>query len=134
MSVPALRRVIVLLTLLAAGCGTPALEPADRVLMNAAVYTVDAERSWAEAVAMADGRILFVGSNADVKALIDAETDVVDLQGQMVLPGFHDSHTHILVGIATDEECDLLQIPTAEEVVAKVRDCAALRSRGFRRP
>jgi len=54
------------LLLLTACNGQPGVEPADIVLLNGGVYTVDAERRWAEAVAVRDGEIVFVGSNDSV--------------------------------------------------------------------
>jgi len=67
---------------------------ANLVLRNASVYTVDKQRSWAEAVAIADDKIVFVGSDADVQSFIDPDTFVMDLDGKMVLPGFVDAHAH----------------------------------------
>lgn len=67
---------------------------ANIVLKNGSVYTVDRERSWAQAIAIADDKIIFVGSNADVERYIKADTDVLDLDGKMVLPAFVDSHMH----------------------------------------
>ena len=67
---------------------------ANIVLKNSSVYTVDSERSWAQAIAIADDKIVFVGSNADVERYIKADTDVLDLDGKMVLPAFVDSHMH----------------------------------------
>jgi len=64
------------------------------VLKNGSVYTVDRERCWAQAIAIADDKIVFVGSNADVEKYIKADTDVLDLDGKMVLPAFVDSHMH----------------------------------------
>ena len=61
---------------------------ADRVFLNGAVYTVDADRSWAEAVAIQDGKFLVVGTNADALAVTGEGTEVVDLQGRMAMPGF----------------------------------------------
>lgn len=112
------------------GCNVPAerngLQPADRVFLNGAVYTLNNQQPWAEAVAVTDGRIVFVGSNADAGGHINDETEITDLAGQMLLPGFHDSHTHILVGDATEEECNLLRIGSVAEVEAKLRECTAL--------
>jgi predicted amidohydrolase YtcJ len=68
--------------------------PADLVLAGGGVYTVDAVRSRADAVAVRGGRIVAVGSDADVGPLIGPSTDVVDLRGRLVLPGFQDSHVH----------------------------------------
>jgi len=107
-----------------------AVNSAERVLLNGAVYTVDADRSWAEAVAVSDGHIVFVGSTADAQAWVGDETEVTDLAGQMLLPGFHDSHTHILIGVTTDEECDLLRINSITEVEAALRDCTSLQGFG----
>ena len=69
------------------------LEP-DLVLKNGSVYTVDKDRSWAEAVAIAGDHIVFVGSDEDAGSLIGSETSVIDLDGKMVLPGFVDAHAH----------------------------------------
>jgi len=99
---------------------------ADRVFLNAAVYTVDAERSWAEAVAIKDGKIIYVGDDEGAGAYITTETEIVDLVGQMLMPGFHDSHIHILIGVMADDECSLLRVPTIEEVAQTLSDCTAL--------
>jgi len=64
------------------------------VLKNAAVYTVDWERSWTQAVAISDDKIIVVGTNTDVDPFIESDTDVIDLGGKMVLPGFVDAHAH----------------------------------------
>ena len=83
---------------LLAGCGTasdpPPPAPADMVLTGADVYTVDADRSRADAVAIRDGRIVAVGSNEVVEILVGDGTEVIDVGGRLVLPGFQDSHVH----------------------------------------
>jgi predicted amidohydrolase YtcJ len=48
----------------------------------------------------------------------------------MLLPGFHDSHAHVLTEVLSDDECDLLRIPTAEEVAEKLKECTELAGRG----
>lgn len=128
----ALRLFVVLCLSLVAACSQSpeAVESADRVFLNGAVYTVDADRSWAGAVAVSDGHIVFVGSSDDAQEWIGDETDVTDLDGQMLLPGFHDSHTHILIGVTTDEECDLLRIYSITEVEAALRNCTSLEGFG----
>jgi predicted amidohydrolase YtcJ len=102
------------------------LTAADRVFVNGAVYTVDAERSWVEAVAITGNEIGFVGSSREAEKLIGPETVVVDLNGQMMLPGFQDSHIHILIGVMADEECSLLRIETAAAVAGQLEDCTEL--------
>ncbi len=67
---------------------------ADVVFVNGAVYTVDAVRGWARAVAVRDGRIVAVGTDDDARSLIGARTEVHDLRGRMLLPGFQDAHVH----------------------------------------
>ena len=67
---------------------------ADLILTNGVVYSVDAGRSRHEALAVAGGRVLAVGSVAAVAATRGPRTDVVDLAGRLVLPGFVDSHLH----------------------------------------
>jgi len=69
-------------------------EPADLIIHNAKVHTVDANMSIAEAVAVRGGSIVAVGDNATVLKLRGPKTDVVDAAGKIVLPGLIDSHTH----------------------------------------
>jgi predicted amidohydrolase YtcJ len=71
-------------------------EHADLVLHNGRVLTMAAERPTAEAVAVRDARILAVGSDAEVRALVGPRTETIDVRGQVVLPGFIDSHNHVL--------------------------------------
>jgi len=130
MVVPERNRAFVIIVLLIAACGVdqkPELvTTADRVLLNGAVYTVDSEHRWAEAVAIKDGKIIYVGDNEGAGAYVSTESEIIDLAGQMLLPGFHDSHAHILTGVMDEDECDLLRIPTAKEVAAKLKECTEL--------
>jgi predicted amidohydrolase YtcJ len=72
--------------------------PADLVIVNAAVHTVDPALPRAEAVAIAEGRIAAVGSTSDVRALAGSRTEVIDAAGASVLPGFVDAHNHVRLG------------------------------------
>ncbi len=67
---------------------------ADIVYTNGNIYTVNKAQPWAEAVAIKDGKLLIVGSNADVDAATGDSTEVVDLGGKFVMPGIFDLHTH----------------------------------------
>lgn len=71
---------------------------ADAVYINGKVWTVDAAKPEAQAIAVWRGRIIKVGMNADVKQLIGPGTKVIDLAGRRVVPGFYDSHAHFLGG------------------------------------
>jgi predicted amidohydrolase YtcJ len=75
--------------------GLAAAEGADLILQNGRVYTVDAERPWAEAVAVRGERIVAVGGNDAVLALRGPDTRVIDLAGAFVTPGFNDAHVHV---------------------------------------
>ena len=127
---PARILIVVGFVLALASCGSDQeAEPrvvADRVFLNGAVYTVDDDRSWAEAVAVRGGQIVYVGDDEGARPFVGTETQVSDLAGQMLLPGFHDSHIHILIGVFADEECDLLRIETAEEVAVRLQECTEL--------
>ncbi|CEJ14204.1 N-substituted formamide deformylase precursor [bacterium YEK0313] len=67
---------------------------ADAIFHNGRIYTVDAARSWASAVAVAGGRILAVGDDGDILALRGPATTVTDLRGRMMLPALGDIHNH----------------------------------------
>ncbi len=100
-------------------------KPADLILSNGAVYTMDASRSWAEAVAVRGGRIDYVGTSKGAKAFAGPATRVVDLAGKMVLPGFHDAHVHPVSGGMELALCNLNGLKTQEEVFGAVRKYAA---------
>ncbi|MDZ7361098.1 MAG: amidohydrolase [candidate division KSB1 bacterium] len=95
--------------------------PSDLVLRNGAIYTMNAAREWAEAVAVDGGRIVYVGTDSAVKKWIGGRTQVVDLQGKMVLPGFHDSHVHPLSGGLELGECNLNGLETQEQILEAIR-------------
>jgi len=114
------------------GCGqreaaAPAVPPvaanpaADLVLRNGAVYTVDAVRSWAEAVAVKDGKIVFVGRDAELGERVGPSTQVLDLKGRMVIPGMQDAHIHPISGGIEASACDLNGKSGAEAYVATVK-------------
>lgn len=69
-----------------------------RAFINGTVYTVNTRQPFAEAVLTKDDKIIFVGSNAEVKKLIDDQTEVTDLNGKFMLPGLIDNHTHFSDG------------------------------------
>jgi len=79
--------------------------PAHTAYVNGRVYTVDPRQPWAQAIAVSDGCFTAVGTTSDISACIGPETQVIDLDGKMVLPGFIDSHAH--VSCATNEAASL---------------------------
>jgi predicted amidohydrolase YtcJ len=100
-------------------------QPADTVLLSGAIYTVDPERSWAQALAIRAGDIVFVGDDTDAQAYVGSHTKTVDLAGRMVLPGFHDSHMHAESASVFVNECNLFGLPDKQAVIDKLTQCAA---------
>ncbi len=95
---------------------------ADLVLAGGRVHTVDPSLPHAEAVAVAGGRIVAVGGDADVRALAGPSTRVVELEGRTLLPGFQDAHLHVAHGGMGSMLCDLHESPTPETHAEVIRD------------
>lgn len=99
--------------------------PADMVVLNGTVWTGVAGAPDAGALAVRDGRIIVVGTERDVRALIGGNTRVVDAGGGMVVPGFIDAHVHFIVGGFRLASVQLRDAATPEEFTARIRDFAA---------
>lgn len=100
-------------------------QTADLVLRNGAIYTTDAARSWAPALAISGGAIVYIGDDTGAGKWIGPQTRVIDLQGKMALPGFHDSHVHPISGGIELGQCNLHGSTSAAEIFQKIRDYAA---------
>ncbi len=111
-------------------CGSDGVPVADRVFVNGGVYTVDEQRSWAEAVAIRDGAIVFVGKNDEVGAYIGESTLLTDLSGKMLLPGFHDAHAHILNGGRSLNSCNLHNTEDLQQIRDLLIGCRDTRNYG----
>jgi predicted amidohydrolase YtcJ len=98
--------------------------PVDLIITNGRVYTAR-DRGFAEAVAVRGNTILRVGSNRDIKRLRRPQTVMVDAHGASVLPGFNDSHTHLLSGGLSLAHLDLLGAATLEQIQTAIADYAA---------
>ncbi len=98
--------------------------PADLLLTNARVFTVDLARPWAEAVAARDGRIIAVGSTADIDPLAGANTRVIDAGGRLVLPGLTDAHVHFLGYATRRHQISLFGLTSLDAVLDRVRAAA----------
>jgi hypothetical protein len=116
-----------LLLLLSCRPTTPPAAQADWIFTGGQVVTMDEEFSTAEALAVKDGRILAVGTEAEVGAFKGPDTEAVDLSGRTVIPGLQDAHIHFLsLGHDITYEAELTFAMTAEEIVAEI---AALKER-----
>jgi len=92
----------------------------DLVLINGKVWTGMDETSFEEAVAIKGNRIIAVGKTADMKALTDAATQVIDLKGQLVTAGFNDAHIHFLSGSMGLAEVNMLGTDSPSSVAERV--------------
>jgi len=103
----------------------PTINAADLVLLNGGIYTVDADRSWAEAAAIRDGIFIAVGNNAEIEPLVGPATRIIDLGGKMAVPGFHDAHVHPTMGGYALLGCSLETEPGVQAIIDKVTACVA---------
>lgn len=116
-------RFALLFTLLAAvGCRHG--EPADYVLRHGVVYPFAIDSAPAQAVAIRDGQVVFVGTDRGAASFIGRKTAVFDLKGRMVLPAFRDTHLHPRGGIQLGE-CPLDDLTTEQAVLDSVSRYAA---------
>ncbi|MBL8267197.1 amidohydrolase [Steroidobacter sp.] len=122
--------VLMAIAALAAACSKqepPAASSAaaDLVFKNGNIYTVDTTKPTATSVAVVAGKIAAVGNEDDTRALIGPKTQVVDLQGRLMLPAFHDAHTHPVWGGVNHSGCALYDGNSPEDYLKIIAKCAA---------
>lgn len=94
----------------------------DTILVNGKVLTVDTRFSIGEALAIHDGKILALGSTADIRKLAGPMTRVIDLEGRTVIPGLIDSHIHaIRAGLTFATEVNWVGVPSISEALNRIR-------------
>ncbi len=102
------------------GCyGEPEI-PADLVLLGGKVVTVDENVPDGQAIAMKGDTILAVGSNREIRAWVGSETEVIDLDGKLAIPGFIDSHAHFTSIGNAKMQLNLMEASSWDEIVAMV--------------
>jgi predicted amidohydrolase YtcJ len=117
--------LIVLIAFFLYSCSSGPENMADQVFINGIVYTVDESNPKSEAVAIKDGLILAVGTTEEIQVFVGKETEVIDLKGKTMTPGFIESHAH-LMGIGYNKlEIDLMYVQTYDELIEKVAEAAA---------
>ncbi len=119
-----MRKAILTLTLasLCLVSARTSAEQADAVFLNGNIYTVNDRAPRAQAVAVKNGKIIFVGSNSDAKAYQGRGTRVVDLGGNTVVPGLTDAHYHLAGVGAREMTLNLEGITSLEAFLAKVKE------------
>jgi predicted amidohydrolase YtcJ len=112
------------LTVAAARVPQPASAPADLVLLNGKIVTLESATPEAQAIAIAGSRIAAIGSSAEIKRHAGPRTQVIDLQGQLAIPGFMEGHGHF-TGVGTAQlQLKLMTAKTWDEIVAMVAAAA----------
>jgi predicted amidohydrolase YtcJ len=118
-----MKRLVLAAALIAANA-CAADKPADTVYRNGYVYTVDAKDSVQQALAVRGGRIVYVGDNDGAKALTGKKTEVIDLQGRMLMPGLVDAHMHPQSGGSRLLNCSLNYEPlTVSQFQSRIQAC-----------
>ena len=108
------------LCLIITACGGG--EKADSIYYNGTIYTVDDSNPQVEAVAVKDGMIMAIGAQSDIMKFEGGDTEMVDLMGQTMTPGFIESHAHMM-GVGYNKlELDLMYVKTYDELVEKVAE------------
>jgi predicted amidohydrolase YtcJ len=124
-----MKRTLLILAFLIAVAGLtatvahqPQSEPADLVLTNGKIVTVEASAPQAQAIAVRGDRIVAIGSSGAIKPRIGPTTQVIDLQGKLVIPGFVEGHGHF-TGVGEAElQLKLMPAQSWDEIVAMVAD------------
>lgn len=113
--------ITILLLILVPGTLAQRQKPADLILHNGVIWTVDSTNSTAQAVAIKDGQFIVVGSNQAALKRRGPRTEVIDLAGRFVTPGFNDNHVHF-ASAAQFLEFNIMAVSTQEQFVARVKD------------
>jgi len=103
----------------------------DFALLNGKVNTLNGKNDTAEAIAVAGGKILEVGTTKNIEALLNKETNIIDVQGRTVLPGFVESHCHpSMAGLRLCFEVDVRNAAAMDEVIDLIRQKAETLPKG----
>ena len=109
---------------LAAACTPESDNPADLVLRGGKVVTVDSSVPDGQAIAIKDGLVMAVGSDADIRQYIGRETEVMELNGQLAIPGFVESHAHYMGVGQGKTQLNLMEVANWDEIVSMVQFAA----------
>ncbi|KAJ3693084.1 hypothetical protein LUZ60_012179 [Juncus effusus] len=103
---------------------------AETVILNATIYTSDDSFPFAESMAIKDGRILKIGDYSSIKGLIGDDTNEINLNGKVVLPGFIDSHVHLIIGGLHMASVELGGVRSKDEFISKVKEAVKEKKAG----
>jgi predicted amidohydrolase YtcJ len=119
-----------LLVLLAFGCGAAHAQGASLILLNGKIWTENPAQPQAEAIALSGGRVAAVGTSAEIRRLAGPDSQVIDLKGRRVVPGFNDAHVHFLSGGSALSGVQLTDAGSPAELRRRMADYAGKLPRG----
>lgn len=104
-----------------AACGGPKSSPVTLAVVNARIWTGNPQRPWAEAIAVRGDRIAAVGSSAEIQKMVPKDAQLINAHGQMLVPGFNDSHVHIISAGRGLSSVKLRDASTPAEFIARIK-------------
>lgn len=107
------------------GCDSASSDSADSVVINANILTLDANDSAATAIAVKNGRFIYVGNDSGVQLFIDEQTHVFDAEKKTLLPGFNDAHMHPMMVEASAVYLGQDKFPTTDAFIKRLQEHAA---------
>ncbi len=120
-------QLLLALMLIAPGailCQSPKSPAVDAIVLHGKVYTLNVKQPWAQAVAVQAGKIVAVGSDAEIEKLRGNGTKVIDAGGRLVLPGFTDCHIHFMDGSLSLDRVNLEDSKDPADIQTRLREYA----------
>ena len=114
---------IFLLLIICAGNAFSSVQHADKVFINGSIHTFDQELLVVTAIAIQDGLITLVGTNEEINRSIGETTEVIDLKGKMMMPSFHDAHSHPVWSGVDQLKCVVSESYDIDIMQAQLKEC-----------
>lgn len=117
-----MKKCLLILSILAVGLSARSKSPADLVLKNGQIYTLEENQPWAAALVIKGNKIVAVlDDDSESSLYVGPNTQVIDLKGQFVMPGFIDAHVHFAGYAAQQHDIQLMNVGDDEGLVAEVQ-------------
>jgi predicted amidohydrolase YtcJ len=115
--------IMLLSSVLITACQKDSPVTVEKLFTNGIVYTANQTQQVVTSIGITNDRLVYVGNAKDAEALIATETEIIDLNGKMIIPGLHDVHIH-LAGIVESDNCDLAgQAFSLTDMVPRLKQC-----------
>ncbi len=116
--------LLITVSVVFSSCSRQTDTPAETMIINGKIYTVNPAEPWAQAVAIRDGKIVAAGSDKFIASYKGSSTKIIDAKGNMVLPGFVESHVHIMAGASMLDRISLNEAKTISDFQKMIKDYA----------